>query len=147
LNTNDLQNCPEVDVSANIQALLKRLTSFVVMMLIAQISAAAAPRPATEPVPKLNAELLVFEVAGCGYCNLFRRDVAPAYERSLRAREVPMRFVDANKTDLSRLNLAEPLKVVPTIVLMVNGREIERITGYMGPEPFFHMISTLMRRE
>ncbi len=58
-----------------------------------------------------------------------------------------MRFIDANRTDVSRLNLAEPLKVVPTIVLMVNGREAERITGYIGPEPFFHMISTLMRHE
>ena len=132
---------------ANAQPLLSRLLSLVAIVLIAHTPAAAAPRPATEPVPKLNAELLVFEVEGCSYCNLFRRDVAPAYRRSPRARDVPMRFIDANRTDVSRLNLAEPLKVVPTIVLMVNGREAERITGYMGPEPFFHMISTLMRHE
>jgi thioredoxin-related protein len=147
LNLTDLQNRPEVDVRANAQPLLSRLLSLVAIALIAHTPAAAAPRPATEPVPKLNAELLVFEVEGCGYCNLFRRDVAPAYSRSPRARDVPMRFIDANRTDVSRLNLAEPLKVVPTIVLMVNGREAERITGYIGPEPFFHMISTLMRHE
>ena len=132
---------------ANAQPLLSRLLSLVAIVLIAHTPAAAAPRPATEPVPKLNAELLVFEVEGCGYCNLFRRDVPPPYSRSPRARDVPMRFIDANRADVSRLNLAEPLKVVPTIVLMVNGREAQRITGYMGPEPFFHMISRLMRHE
>lgn len=132
---------------ANAQTLLNSLVSFTAITLIAVLNTTAAPRPASEPVPKLNAELLVFEAEGCGYCNLFRRDVAPAYERSPRARDVPMRFIDANRTDIKRLNLAEPLKVVPTIVLMVNGREAQRITGYMGPEPFFHMISTLMRRD
>lgn len=132
---------------ANAQTLLNSLVSFTAITLIAVLNTTAAPRPASEPVPKFNAELLVFEAEGCGYCNLFRRDVAPAYERSPRARDVPMRFIDANRTDIKRLNLAEPLKVVPTIVLMVNGREAQRITGYMGPEPFFHMISTLMRRD
>jgi thioredoxin-related protein len=133
-------------VRLNAKALLSRISLMLAATLVALLAATAAPRPATEPVPKIDAELLVFEVEGCSYCMLFRRDVAPAYERSPRARQVPMRFIDANKSDISRLNLAEPLKVVPTIVLMVDGREVERITGYMGPEPFFHMISSLLRR-
>jgi thioredoxin-related protein len=128
------------------KTILSRLSVILTAALLGLLPVTAAPRPATEPVPKIDAELLVFEVDGCSYCILFRRDVAPAYERSPRARNVPMRFVDANRADLSRLNLSEPLKVVPTVVLMVNGREVERITGYMGPEPFFHMISSLMRR-
>jgi thioredoxin-related protein len=106
----------------------------------------SAQRPASDPVPDQNAELLVFEVQGCAYCRLFRRDIAPAYRRSPRARDVPMRFIDVNQADISKLKLAAPLQVVPTVVLMVGGREIERISGYMGPEPFFHMISSLMRR-
>lgn len=130
----------------NAKAFLSRLTVLLAVALLGLLPVTAAPRPATEPVPKMDAELLVFEVDGCAYCILFRRDVAPAYERSPRAKLVPMRFIDANKADISRLNLAKPLKVVPTIVLMVDGREVERITGYMGPEPFFHMISSLMRR-
>jgi len=133
-------------VRLNRRTVLSRLGIVLTAGLIGLLPVNAAPRPATEPVPKVDAELLVFEVEGCAYCALFRRDVAPAYERSPRAQHVPMRFVDANKADISRLRLAEPLKVVPTVVLMVDGREVERITGYMGPEPFFHMISTLMRR-
>lgn len=129
----------------NAKSLPNRLIMMLAAVLIAVLPATAAPRPATEPVPKIDAELLVFEVEGCAYCMLFRRDVAPAYQRSPRASRVPMRFIDANKANISRLKLAEPLKVVPTIVLMINGREVERITGYMGPEPFFHMISSLMR--
>ena len=111
---------------------------------VALLPVTAAPRPATERVSKTTAELLVFEAKGCAYCFIFRRDVVPNYQQSPRARDVPMRFIDVRKTDLSRLSLRQPLTLLPTVVLMKNGREIDRISGYMGPEPFFHMVSRLM---
>ena len=105
----------------------------------------AAPNPANGHISKTAAELLVFEAKGCGYCFIFRRDVVPGYLRSPRARNVPMRFIDVNRVDLERLPLRKPLSILPTVVLMENGREVDRITGYMGPEPFFHMVSRLIK--
>lgn len=105
----------------------------------------AAPRPASERISKMDAELLVFEAKGCTYCFIFRRDVVPNYLQSPRARDVPMRFIDVRKADMSQLPLRAPLTTLPTVVLMQNGREVDRITGYMGPEPFFHMVSRLMK--
>lgn len=91
-------------------------------------------------------ELLVLEVPGCIYCRVFRRDVLPAYEESSRAREVPIRFVDLNDVDEARLGLASPVDVVPTVVLLRDSQEIGRITGYLGPENFFHSVNHLINR-
>lgn len=89
-------------------------------------------------------QLLVLEVPGCIYCRIFRRDVLPSYEVSARAREVPIRFIDLNDIDEERFGLASPVDVVPTIVLMRDQQEVGRITGYLGPESFFHSINHLM---
>lgn len=105
----------------------------------------AAQSPATETVQKISAELIVFETDRCPYCHIFRRDVAPSYLQSPRAKQVPMRFVNVHRSDISHLGLKEPLTMVPTVIFMQNGREVDRITGYRGPEPFFHMVSRLMR--
>lgn len=89
-------------------------------------------------------ELVVFEVDGCTYCELFRQDVLPGYLASPRSRTVPIRFVNAERVDLKRLPLASPVDTVPTVVLVENGREAGRITGYTGPENFFRLVSHLL---
>ena len=105
----------------------------------------AAQNPASARVVRQSAELLVFEAKGCVYCFIFRRDVVPDYLRSPRARDIPMRFIDVEQADLTRLRLSAPLTLLPTVVLMAHGREVDRISGYMGPEPFFHMVSRLRK--
>ena len=89
-------------------------------------------------------ELIVFEVTNCVYCALFRRDVLPRYQRSTRARSVPIRFVDARTAAARQYKLAEPLQTVPTFVLMRRGREAGRVAGYTGPEPFFHFVRRMI---
>ena len=104
----------------------------------------AAQGPATGQISASSAELLVFETKQCLYCFIFRRDVVPDYMQSMRAKTVPMRFIDIHETDVNRLRLSRPLTMLPTVVLMKNGREVDRINGYMGPEPFFHMVSRML---
>lgn len=91
-----------------------------------------------------NVEIVVVEVDGCLYCQIFRRDVLPSYERSARARSVPMRFVDLNDQDFAALALEAPVANVPTIVVLKDSREVGRIDGYVGPENFFHAINRLL---
>ncbi len=120
--------------------------SLVAIAAVALVPVRAAHNPASERIAKVTAELLVFETENCPYCFIFRRDVAPNYMSSPRAKDVPLRYIDVRKTDMSSVRLKGPLTMVPTIVFMKNGREVDRITGYMGPEPFFHMVSRLMQR-
>ena len=89
-------------------------------------------------------ELLVVEIDNCIYCGIFRRDVAPTYKGSPRGRSVPMRFVDLNAPDVDRLQLSAPIDSVPTVLVIDNGREVGRISGYVGPEFFFHSLSRIL---
>ena len=116
-----------------------------VTVALALLPVNAAQNPASERISTTAAELLVFETKGCGYCFIFRRDVVPGYLQSPRARDVPMRFIDVQQADLTRLRLRTPPTMLPTVVLMEHGREVDRISGYMGPEPFYHMVSRLMK--
>ncbi len=91
-------------------------------------------------------ELLVLEIKGCTICSLVRTHIQPAYERSPRAREMPMRYVDVTSLDETKLGLKAPIDTVPTIVLMRNGREVDRIAGYVGPEMFFNVLTHMLQQ-
>ena len=91
-----------------------------------------------------NLQLVVMEAPGCIYCDLFRRDVLPAYQKSPRAKSLPVRFVDVNNLETTNLNVSAPVEIVPTFVVMRDDQEIGRIPGYVGPETFFQSINHLI---
>jgi thioredoxin-related protein len=120
-----------------------------VLALSSLIALAVAPVHAvvdieTSALAENRFELLVVEVGNCVYCGVFRRDVAPAYTASVRARNIPMRFVDLDAPDVDRLLLTAPIETVPTVLVVENGREVGRIAGYVGPQIFFHALNRLL---
>ncbi len=86
-------------------------------------------------------ELVVFEHPDCAYCPAFRNGIAPRYQRSPQAAEAPLRFVDITASDMSRYRLLMPITMVPTAVLIKDGREVDRIAGYWAPDNFFKMVA------
>jgi thioredoxin-related protein len=91
-------------------------------------------------------ELLVFEHPDCTYCQIFRRDVLPKYRHAVPGDAVPLRFVDIAETDTRSLALQSRIDMVPTAVLMKDGNEIGRISGYWGPTNFFKLLSHMLAR-
>jgi thioredoxin-related protein len=91
-------------------------------------------------------ELLVFERADCAYCRVFRRDVLPKYRHAVRDDAVPLRFVDIDKSDTESLALKARIDTLPTAVLMKNGREVDRIVGYWGPDNFFKLLAHMLAK-
>ncbi len=124
-----------------------RVFAFFALAVLAGYLPSQAARDAMIPVapngPRL--ELLVFETEACSYCEIFRRDVAPGYRLAPLAAMAPLRFVDVAKVDLDHIGLAARLDVLPTTVLMRDGREVERITGLTAAETYYvllrHMIA------
>ena len=94
--------------------------------------------------PPSEYELIVIEAPGCIYCRIFRRDVLPGYEASPRAKALPLRFVDVNEADADALELSAPINIVPTVLLVQGRKELSRITGYTGPENFFHSVNHML---
>jgi hypothetical protein len=103
---------------------------------------AAVDTAIEQPGPSL--ELIVIEARGCPMCRLFRDELAPAYRATARARQAPLRFVDVSFTDPATLNLAAPIEIVPTVILMRDGAEVDRLVGYTGPEIFMSVVGRML---
>jgi thioredoxin-related protein len=115
--------------------------SYVAKAIVAAFIALASISPAAADA----LELVFFERPGCIYCVRWEREVGAVYPLTEEGRKAPLR----------RVNLADgppPLKLVspvifsPTFVLMKDGREVGRITGYMGDAMFWGVFSKMMER-
>jgi thioredoxin-related protein len=130
-----------------------RLARMPALIALALLVLAALGSPSAGPVARnietseLTAsrlEIVVVEERDCLYCRLFRRDLFPAYAASPRAREVPMRFLDAGELASSQLSLKSAVDVVPTILVLADGAEIGRVPGYASRKIFFSSINALL---
>ena len=121
--------------------------AFALALGLASQSHALQDRSGHTPTPVDSyRELVVFEIDGCPLCQIFKRDVASAYAQTPRAKAIPMRFIDVARVDTDRLNIAQPITIAPTIVLMKGGREVARIQGHPGRQNFFRLIEAMMAR-
>jgi hypothetical protein len=104
----------------------------VVFLLLPQAQATAA-------------ELIMFDSAGCPWCERWTAEVGPGYAKSSEGRRAPLRRV-AFGTKLAGVALSKPVNATPTFVLVDQGREVGRITGYPGPDFFWGMLAELLAK-
>jgi thioredoxin-related protein len=119
------------------------LTAFSMLLISVSVRAAVEPHGGEASASRL--QLVVVEAQGCIYCRIFRRDVLPLYRTSARANVMPMRFSDVNDVEEGKLKLVAPIDNVPTVLLIEDAREVGRVSGYVGPENFFHSLDRLIR--
>ncbi len=127
-----------------------RLASLVVAAALAAIpltSGIALQHIETAARLAAQLEVVVIESTDCVYCVLFRRNVLSTYEDSPRARDMPLRFLDLEDVATRRLVLAEPIFVIPTVLVLRDNEEVGRIPGYVAWDDFFHSINYLLARE
>lgn len=88
-------------------------------------------------------ELVMFEQAGCVYCQRWERDVGTLYDRTDEARVLPLRRVDIQNQKTSGIALTSPVRFTPTFVVVDQGREVGRITGYSNDTAFWGLLDAL----
>lgn len=120
-----------------------RLLQFRLPVAVA-ILAAWAALSASRPVHA--AELVMFERAGCPWCRHWDREIAPVYPKTAEGARAPLRRVSLDRPLAPEWRLDPPVFYSPTFVVMENGREIGRITGYMNAESFWGLLSTLLAK-
>jgi hypothetical protein len=98
------------------------------------------------PAPASAAELLMFEEAGCPWCIKWHNEVGPAYPRSPEGKRAPLRRLDIRAALPVGIRLDTPVRATPTFVLVDDGREVGRITGYPGPDFFWSMLDEMMKK-
>jgi thioredoxin-related protein len=92
------------------------------------------------------AELVMFEQAGCVWCEAFNREIAPVYPKTEEGKRAPLRRVDIDKQTPKDLAFIEVERLTPLFVLVDNGREIGRIRGYPGEDHFWGLLGVLLKR-
>ena len=92
------------------------------------------------------AELVMFEQAGCAWCEGFDREVAPGYGKSAEGLRAPLRRVDMTRAVPADLAFIEVERLTPLFVLVDQGREIGRIRGYPGEDHFWGLLGVLIKK-
>lgn len=76
-----------------------------------------------------NVRLILVESPSCGYCIKWDREVGPSYPKSKEGRFAPLKRVQRGDAALKGLN---PVIYTPTFIVVRNGEEVGRVTGYSG---------------
>ncbi|SNT31614.1 Thioredoxin [Tardiphaga sp. OK246] len=113
-------------------------TSLIATLLV--MTAALSPRIADA------SELLMFERDGCVWCARWNREIAPVYDRTDEGKLLPLRRIDMDRDKSPGVALASPVRFTPTFLIVDNGREIGRITGYMNDESFWSLLGKYAAR-
>ena len=92
------------------------------------------------------AELVMFERAGCAWCEAFDREIAPIYGKTEEGLRAPLRRVDTARPVPPDLAFIETERLTPLFVLVDRGREIRRIRGYPGEDFFWGLLGALVKK-
>ena len=90
------------------------------------------------------AELVMFERRGCPYCARWNAEVAPAYVKTKEGQRAPLRRYDIDQGQPKDIALKTPVIYTPTFVLVEDGREAGRITGYIDNGMFWGTLTQLI---
>ena len=125
---------------STLQAILRLIAGILLAAVLLQMPLGAPEARAEGPT------LVMFDEAGCPWCLRWRREIGPAYPNTPEGKRAPLRTIDISRARTSGIALAAPVRMTPTFVLVENGREVGRITGYPGPDFFWPMLDELLRK-
>lgn len=113
------------------------------LSLVAGVILAAAGAPAGAQ----DFRLLMIEQAGCVYCRIFNRDIAPIYAASPEGRVAPLVHADLRGPLPEGVTLASRPVVTPTFILIgPDGVERERLMGFPGEDFFWGYLARMFER-
>ena len=108
--------------------------------LIGLSAAILAPRAA------LAADLLMVEEQGCYWCGQWNEDISGIYAKTDEGSRAPLRRHDISDPMPGDVSLSMGVNFTPTFVLLEEGREIDRIEGYPGPDFFWGLLQRMLKK-
>lgn len=92
------------------------------------------------------AELIMFESDTCEWCERFDAEVGPAYPNSAESKCAPLRRVDIHDPRPDDLAHIKGIIYTPTFVLIEEGHEVGRLTGYPGEDFFWSLLDRDLKK-
>jgi hypothetical protein len=108
----------------------------IVLIMIAALLAA--------PAATVSAELLMVEAPYCEWCEQWDAEVGIVYAKTPEGKIAPLRRVAMGEVRAGDIPGLERVIYTPTFILMDDGLEIGRITGYPGESHFWGLLGELI---
>lgn len=110
--------------------------------IIARLSIACLSLTLFPVAVDAQTELVMFERKGCAWCAQWHQEVGAIYALTPEGHLAPLREVDIDVTtpDLAAAKIA----FTPTFLVMKDGVEIGRITGYPGADFFWGLLGKIL---
>jgi thioredoxin-related protein len=99
------------------------------------------------PMPSVAGELrlIMFEEAGCMWCARWKAEVGPAYPKTEEGAIAPLTMLNIHEELPDDVQLSHPAVLTPTFVLLSDGEEVGRITGYPGQDFFWGLLGEMLK--
>ena len=117
------------------------------MLRIVLVLALSLSAMAWSAVAWAEMRLYLFEIADCAACEQFHSEALRDYWTSETSTTLPLTIVDLNALGTAGQPLRSPIRTVPTFVVMRDGIEIARLTGYPGKAAFEAGIAAVLADE
>lgn len=119
--------------------------SLPIATLIIALAAALWPQPAAsaDTVPARSIVLLMVDDLGCPFCARWDAEVGSAYAKSAEGQFAPL---DRRRRGQSMPAQVGPIAHTPTFIVLRDGAEVGRITGYPGAHFFWPMLDAILAR-
>lgn len=92
------------------------------------------------------AELIMVEEDFCPYCRKFHAEIGPIYPKTSEGKLAPLRSVDISDPLSEEIELAAPVTITPTFILVDKGKEVDRLLGYQGDDYFWFLIGKMLAK-
>jgi thioredoxin-related protein len=137
-------NLPAAPASRRRQRVPFRTPVPRLLVLIVLIAGVAAPLISI--MEARAAELVMFESPSCEWCEAWDRDVGVVYQKTDEGHLAPLRRVEIHGSRPEGLEGVDAVVYTPTFVLMEEGQELGRITGYPGEDHFWGLLGVLLKK-
>lgn len=114
--------------------------ALLVVMMTIVVGGYAALRPAVARA-ETGVRLIMVEEPGCRFCRQWDAEIAPGYRKTAEGQFAPLKRVRRGAAELKGL---APIPFTPTFIVMRNGQELGRITGYPGADYFYTELRPLL---
>jgi len=96
--------------------------------------------------PAWGAELIMFESPSCHYCQQWHTELGSIYPKTAESKIAPLRRVNLHDRWPEDLQNIRAVSFTPTFVLIENGAEVGRITGYASDELFWFQLGAVLKK-
>ena len=89
-------------------------------------------------------ELVLFETAGCAWCEAWQKEVGSIYHLTEEARVLKLRRVEISAKIPRDLRRIRGVQFTPTFVVVHDGRELGRIEGFSSQDQFWGLLQEII---